>query len=139
MENKPVFIFCLLGVLFQAALCGGMGTNTNMADQKIMTITKEDNGKKISVKTGDELRIELKELGSAGYGWYVDNINKEYLELISKETRAISGGGVGAPVVAVWLFKARKKGSSEIKMDQYRAWEGKEKATEHFSIQIVIE
>ena len=138
MEKKLVIIFCLLGVLFQAAFCGGMETNSNMANQKIMTITKEDNGKEISVKTGDELRIELKELGSAGYGWYVDNLNKEHLELVTKETRIISEGKIGAPVMAVWLFKAKKKGSAEIKMDHYRVWEGKDSATEHFSIKLII-
>ena len=68
MEKRLVFIFCLLAALFQAALCCGMGTNTDMADQKTIMITKEDNGKEISVKTGAGFRIELKELGSAGYG-----------------------------------------------------------------------
>jgi predicted secreted protein len=78
-------------------------------------------------------------LGSAGYGWYVDNLDKEHLELVSKETKVISKGEVGAPVMGVWLFEAKKKGSSEIKMDYYRVWEGKDKATEHFSIKLTIE
>ena len=104
-----------------------------------MTITQEDNGKEISVKPGKKIRIELKELGSAGYGWYVENLDKEHLEFVSKETKVISEGKVGAPVMAVWLFEAKKKGSSEIKMDYYRVWEGKDKATEHFSIKLTIE
>lgn len=41
--------------------------------------------------------------------------------------------------MAVWLFKAKKKGISEIRMDYYRVWEGKEKATGHFSIILAIE
>ena len=139
MEKRLVCIFFLLAALFQAVLCSGMGSNKDMADQKTIMITKEDNGKEISLKTGDVIRIELKELGSAGYGWYVDELNKEYLELVSKETKVVSEDKIGAPVMAVWLFKAKKKGSSELKMDHYRAWEGKERAAEHFSIKILIE
>jgi predicted secreted protein len=138
MEKKRVFVFCLFVALFQVALCSGMGTNRNMADQKTVTITREDNGKEISVKTGDEFRIELKELGSAGYGWHINEIKGEHWELVSKETKVISDDRVGAPVTAVWLFKARKKGSAELKMDLYRVWEGKEKAAEHFSIKLTI-
>jgi predicted secreted protein len=46
---------------------------------------------------------------------------------------------VGAPVMGVWLMKAKNKGSTEIKMDYYRIWEGKDKATEHFSVKLLIE
>ncbi len=88
---------------------------------------------------GDVIRIELKELGSAGYGWYINNLDNEHLELLSKETKIISEGKVGAPVIGVWLFKAKKRGDSGVKMDYYRLWEGKDKATEHFSIKLAIE
>ena len=139
MEKKFIFIFCFLAALLQATSCSGMGSVTNTGGQKTLTITQEDDGKKISVKPGDKIWIELKELGSAGYCWYVENLDKEHLDLVSKETKVISKGKVGAPVMAVWLFKAKKRGSSEIKMDYYRVWEVKDKSTEHFSIELTIE
>src|SRR5512135_326750 len=139
MERKFVFIFCFLTSLLQATPCSGLESFTNKGGQKTLIITQENNGKTMTVKPGDNIRIELKELGSAGYGWYVDNLDKEHLELVLKETKIISEGKVGAPVMAVWLFEAKKEGSSEIKMDYYRVWEGKDKATEHFSIKLTIE
>jgi predicted secreted protein len=139
MKKKLVLIFFLLAACFQTALYGGMGTTINMNGHKIITVTKNDNGKEMSVKSGDEFKIELEELGSAGYGWNIDNLNKEHLELLSKETRVIYEGRAGSPAMGVWLFKAKKKGSTEIRMDLYRMWEGKEKAAEDFSIKLTIE
>lgn len=139
MEKRLVCIIFLLAAFPQAVLCSGMGSIRDMADQKPIMITKEDNGKQINVKTGDMFSIALEELGSAGYGWYVDELNVEYLEMVSKETKVVSEDKIGAPVMAVWLFKAKKKGSSELKIDHYRVWEGKERAAERFSIKILIE
>jgi len=139
MAKKLIFILYCFAAFLPYDLCSGMGTTKEMSDNKTITIKKQDNGKEIGIKCGDMIRIELTEMGGAGYGWYVDNLNTEYLDLLSKETKVISEGKVGAPVVGVWLFGTKKKGAAEIKMDLYRIWEGREKATEHFSIKILIE
>jgi predicted secreted protein len=136
-EKIVIFIICLLGVFLSATFCGGNDNETGY--KGLVTITKVDNSKEIILHEGERFRIELEELGSAGYNWYFDNLDEEQLELISKSTRAISDGKVGAPVMGVWLMKAKNKGSTEIKMDYYRIWEGKDKATEHFSIKLLIE
>ncbi len=134
-----IFIFCFLTALLQAIPCSGLESVTNKGGQKTLTITQEDNGKSMTVKLGDKIRIELKELGSAGYGWYFENLDKEHLELVLKETKVISEGKVGASVMAVWLFETKKEGSSEIKMDYYRNWEGIEKAAERFRVKVTVE
>ena len=136
---KPVFFFCLLPMLFlSVGVTSGMGTNKDEVYKKVITITQENNGQEIEVKSGDVFRIELVEMGSAGYNWFVDQLNTEVVELVSKETRVISKDRVGGPVMAIWLFRAKKTGRTEIKMDHYRIWEGKEKTSEHFSIKLLI-
>ena len=138
--RKFIFILsCFVAFLQQHDLCSGMGNAEEMHDHKITIIKKQDNGTRINVKCGDSIRMELTEIGGGGYSWYVDDLNTEYLELVSKETKVISGERVGAPAAAEWLFKTKKKGSTKIKMDHYRIWEGKERATEHFSIELTIE
>lgn len=139
MEKRFYFAYCLLGIVMSAVCCSGIGVAQDSGYQKAMTITQGDNGKQVTVKDGDEFTIELKELATAGYGWHIDNLDKGHLELVSERIKVISGGKVGAPVMAAWLFRAKKKGSTEIKMDSYRAWEGKERSIEHFSVRIVIE
>ncbi len=68
----------------------------------------------------------------------MEKLDQEYLELVSKETRVLAEGKVGAPVMAIWLFKAKKTGQTEITMDHYRNWEGKDRASKHFSIRLLI-
>lgn len=138
--RKFMFILsCLAAFLQQPDLCGGTAKAEEMHDSKITIIKKQDNGRRINIKCGDLIRIELASMGGAGYSWYVDDLNTRYLELVSEETKAVSGEKVGAPVAAEWLFKGKKRGSTRIEMDHYRIWEGKERATEHFSIELTIE
>ncbi|MFH0930015.1 MAG: protease inhibitor I42 family protein [Candidatus Moraniibacteriota bacterium] len=104
------------------------------------TITKQDNGKEISLKAGEIIQIELEENGSTGYVWQIDNLDKTYFELVAEETRKTETENnlVGAPVVGVWKIKALKKGSSSVKMDYFRSWEGRESAVDHFAVDLEI-
>jgi len=138
MTKKLIFIVCLFITIYPDGFCNGMNSCKEGNDKTLMTIKKQDNGKEITVKTGDIIRVELEEMGTAGYSWFVDNLNTEHLEMLSKGTKPMSEEKVGAPVLGIWMFRAKKEGFAEINMDHYRVWEGKEKATEHFSIKLLI-
>src|SRR4030066_446115 len=138
MTKKLIFIICLFISIYPDGFCNEMNSGEEMNDKTSITIKKQDNGKEFVVKPGDIIHIELEEMGAAGYSWFVDNLNTEYLEMLSKKTKSISEGKLGAPVLGEWMFRMKKKGSVEINMDHYRVWEGKEKATEHFSIKLLI-
>ena len=138
MTKKLIFIVCLFISIYPDGFCNAMNSGEEVNDKTSITIKKQDNGKEFVVKPGDIIGVELEEMGAAGYSWFVDNLNTEYLEMLSKKTKSISEGKVGAPVLGEWMFRVKKKGSVEINMDHYRVWEGKEKATEHFSIKLLI-
>jgi predicted secreted protein len=109
------------------------------SEAKMFIMTKKQSGSEIKVKPGDIIQIELQALGSAGYSWYIDQIDAKYLELISENTKHVSEDGkVGIPAVIIWQFKAKKHGSTEIKMDYYRKWEGVGKSVDHFFLKINI-
>lgn len=102
-------------------------------------VTKEQSGSEIKVRPGDLVQVELPALGSAGYSWHIDQMDGERLEIVSESTRQVSDDGrVGAPVVGIWKFKARKQGTTGIKMDLYRKWEGAGKSVDHFSLRVII-
>ena len=105
-----------------------------------LILTKQDNGKEITVKPGDIIQIELKAHGSAGYMWEFDNLDNEYFELFKKETKVINQekGFTGAPALEIWQLRTKKQGESEIKLHHYRVWEGKEKAIDTFNIKVKI-
>jgi len=138
MKIKAIFLASFV-ILFQTALCDIIWSSDNFAGEEMVIVQKEQSGQTITVKVGDIIQIELAETGSAGYRWYIDNLDARYLELVSEETRKVSEEAkIGAPVMRVWRFKAEKAGQTEIKMDYYRRWEGVDRSTGNFFIKINI-
>jgi predicted secreted protein len=109
-----------------------------IGDGKTVVLSKQDSGKQIDVKTGEVVQVELEAMGTAGYQWFVENLDQDILKLVSEETKVPSPGRLGAPVLMIWKFEVIKEGTSEIKMNHYRSWEGKEQSTDHFSVRIKI-
>jgi predicted secreted protein len=131
-----ICLFLLSTPSFQ--VLAGVGINGSADNQGMMTVTNKNNGQDIEMKKGQAFRIELSQLGSAGYSWFMEKLDPEYLELVSNETRPIDQDRVGGPVLAVWVFRAKKTGQTEVVMDHYRVWEGKNKAINHFAIRLLI-
>lgn len=135
---NSVLLFFFI-VLSQSTLYDIIYAFDKFTDQEMIIVHKEQNGKDITVKSTSRLQIELAELGSAGYTWHINNLDSQYLELISEKTRKVSEEDkIGAPVMRVWCFKAKKGGRTEIKMDYYRNWEGVKKSQDYFFIRIII-
>lgn len=108
-------------------------------NNQMITITKEQHGHQITASLGSLIQIELPFLGSAGYGWHVETSSSDYIELLLEETKKISpAGNIGGPVMGIWRFRTVKPGRTEIRMACYRAWEGPDAATDHFTIKIEI-
>jgi predicted secreted protein len=138
IKFKSVILFFLI-VLSQSTLYDIIYAFDKFTDQEMIIVHKEQNGKDRTVKATALIQIELAELGSAGYTWHINNLDSQYVELISEKTRKVSEEGkFGAPVMRVWRFKAKKAGRTEIKMDYYRNWEGVKKSQDYFFIRIKI-
>jgi inhibitor of cysteine peptidase len=109
-----------------------------------VTLTMEDNGKNIDLGIGETINVELKDIGTTGYAWYTDGLYETYLKLISEEVKDISpenpekGPVLGAPKMKIWTFKAIAPGDMSLRLLQYRAWEGKEKAINKFEVKLHI-
>jgi len=133
---------CLIGailVMTVPSTADTMSAFIHHPEGKMTTITREDSGKEISVSSGDIIQVELSGLGSAGYGWHLEPIDRTLLELVSEETQKTTGGDrIGAPVKGLWRFKAIGEGQTEIRMLHYRVWEGKEKASDQFNVKVRI-
>ena len=118
----------------------GSAARSNKMGQKIL-LDMSSNGKKIELKVGDEIQIELKTMGSTGYAWYFDKLDQGSLNLMGEERKGVGlekGGVVGTPVMRVWKLRAKKPGTSMIRMSNYRIWEGKNKAVNQFEIVVDI-
>jgi predicted secreted protein len=140
MITKRKIAVLTLAIIYPLSLCSIVLASDREANEaKVFIITKQQSGSEIQVKPDDIIQIELNALGSAGYNWYMDQINGECLEFISEKTKQVSEDRkIGAPVVIIWQFKAQKQGAAEIKIDYYRKWEGMEKSADHFSLKINV-
>ncbi|HVP79274.1 MAG TPA: protease inhibitor I42 family protein [Thermodesulfobacteriota bacterium] len=118
----------------------GSAKTSNKMSQKIL-LDMNSNGKKIELKVGDEIQIELKAMGSAGYAWYFDKLDQNFFYLIGEERKDVAlekGDVVGTSVLMVWKLRAKKSGTTFIRMSHYRQWEGKDKAINQFEILVDI-
>lgn len=106
-----------------------------------VTLDINSNGKKIELRTGDELVIELQVMGGAGYGWYFDGFDSDHFDLIGEETKPVNQekGIVGAPVLGLWTLRAARPGTGFIRMKYYRVWEGKDSSIRQFEVEVNIQ
>jgi predicted secreted protein len=136
MTKLKAVILVFFFTLFQSTFYDTMWACDKSANQETMIVLQKQNGEEITVKASTLIQIKLAELGSAGYTWQVNNLDSEYMELISEKIEVSEESNIGAPVIHVWCFKAKKAGMTEIKMDYYRQWEGIKKSQDHFFIKI---
>ena len=118
---------------------GVVSAEERIGDGKTVVVNKQDSGKKIDVKVGEVVQVELEAMGAAGYQWFVESLDQAMLRLVSEEPKVLHPGRIGAPVLMVWKFEMIKEGTTEIKMSHYRSWEGKEHSTDHFEVRIKID
>jgi predicted secreted protein len=127
-----VLVFMAFGV--QTWASGG-----NMEKEPDVILQKQDNGKEVTLNSGQVIQVQLEGMGGTGYWWYVQDLNRRYFDLLSEKTKSVSDGRVGGPVLGLWTFRVKEPGATEIKMDYYRSWEGVAKAAEHFRVKMNIE
>jgi len=103
-------------------------------------VDKSFNGREIKVRAGSSIRVDLEELGSAGYTWAIKNLDSEHFEVLSVKTKDFPSPGdiTGAPVVRKWLISTKKKGKAELKFLHYRPWEGEKNASDTFVLKVRI-
>jgi len=119
--------------------CGEVAfADERIGDGKTVVLGKQDSGKQIDVKVGEVVEVELEAMGTAGYQWFVESLDQETLKFVSEEVRTLHPGRLGAPVLMVWKFEVIKEGFTEIGMDHYRSWEGKERSIDRFEVTLNI-
>ena len=106
----------------------------------MVTVIQADNGKAITVKSGDIIRIELAEQGSTGYLWQFDDLDRRFFDLIDVATEKThkENGFTGGPVLKKWRLMAKKPGKSTIYLHYFRPWEDKSKAAGTFVLPVRI-
>lgn len=133
------------GVLILALIITFISIHTGygMAEKRDISSThilsEKDSGREIIVLAGDLLEIRLEGTGGTGYSWHLNTLDNQYLILSEAETSEISDGKPGGPVMNIWRLKTLSTGTTEIRIDYYREWEGMQSAIKHFSLTLSIQ
>jgi len=81
--------------------------------------------KAVNVSAGENFTIELKSIaGSTGFEWWT-HFDTEYLSLVSSSEQSgdAKPGWVGVPGKKVFVFNAKKPGSTDVIMLLIQPWE----------------
>ena len=132
-----LFTFFFFSLIWQSVV--GEMAGASMENEPDVILNKQDSAKEISAKPGQVIQVQLEGMGGTGYWWYVQNLDARHVELLSEKTKAASEGRVGGPVLGLWTFRVKEPGTTEIKMDYFRSWEGVASALEHFRVKITVE
>ena len=105
-----------------------------------VVVNKEFNGREIKVRAGGLIRVELEQLGAAGYSWTIKDLDRNHFEVLSDETKDSPSKGemTGAPVVRTWLISTKNKGKAVLNFRHYRPWEGEKNASDTFMLKVRI-
>jgi predicted secreted protein len=96
--------------------------------------------KQITIAEGTELVVNLASNPSTGYGWTQAIVGMpSVLTQIDSKYVAPDGKAVGAAGTQVWTFKASAKGTTTVKMDYSRPWDGGEKAERTFTLTVTVQ
>ena len=129
MRTFVVMSFFMVMALFSG--CGAKGAN----------LTEADNGKQITVKSGDVITLTLNSNPTTGYSWQVMEIDNAVLaQQGDPEYKQASGaqGLVGAGGTETIRFSVVGKGTTTLELGYMRPWESVS-PIETFTLQVVVQ
>ena len=142
MGAKRKTLSAVVGMIWAVSLpifFPGQSEGRAMGKKTDVILQRQDNGAEVKLKAGQVFQVQLAGMGGTGYWWYLQPMDARHVELLGEKTQAQTEGHLGGPVLGIWIFQAKEAGTTEIKMDYYRIWEGVDKAIEKFRVKIRVE
>jgi len=105
-----------------------------LAPGQTASLGPQDNGGRVNLRRGDQLRLVLPGNAGTGYRWVIESIDRRQLQLVGAELWSDPGplagpgrrpGLVGGPQQTTFLFRAVGSGASELRL---KYWPGPARA-----------
>ena len=104
----------------------------------VLKITQADNGKAITMKKGQVLKLSLDSNPTTGYQWYIEELDDKLLKIVNMDFESPDTSRMGAGGKQFWKIKAINSGETKLLILYYRMWEGKDKAVKEFELNLVV-
>jgi len=108
------------------------------AHSTMLLLTQTDNDRTAEVHIGGSVRINLAENATTGFGWAIDRFDEQLFEVVATEPH-YPKDSIGAGGDVSFTFRAKKPGSGEIALKNWRHWEGDSSVTNRFRVRLRIE
>lgn len=108
------------------------------APSTMLLLTQTDNDRTAEVHIGDSVRINLPENATTGFRWTIDGYDEQLFEVVATEPH-YPKNSIGAGGDVSFTFRAKKPGSGEIALKNWRHWEGDSSVTNRFRVRLRIE
>lgn len=119
-------------------MIAGMMTACKSSSVKSITISEQDAGKTIELKTGDTLIVSLEGNMTTGFSWIPAAQKPALLEQVGDVTVTPASDAVGAPGKIILTFKATEKGQATLHLDYKRSWEENVAPEKTFEVTVVV-
>ena len=86
----------------------------------------------------ESLKITLPENATTGYRWELERWDREVIGLVAEAPQYASGPLVGSGGHVDFLFQARKPGTSDIALREWRPWEGESSVIARYRLHVVV-
>jgi len=101
----------------------------------MLTLSEQDNGRRLPAHVGDVLEVHLAENASTGYRWAPDTYDARLLEPV-EATSSYPNATIGAGGTATFRFRVIGSGSGAFALKYWRHWEGDRSAAQRFTVTI---
>ena len=101
----------------------------------MLTLTDQDDGRRLAVHVGDVLELRLAENATTGYRWAPDRYDAGLLALAGA-TASYPNAAVGSGGAAVFRFRVVAAGSGTLALKYWRHWEGSGSIIRRFAVTI---
>lgn len=109
---------------------------------KTVEVSRDDNGKTVTVRPGDTVRIKLRSNRTTGYSWAMTGkLDEKVLKSEGNEYKVDEhpAGMVGVGGSDVWTFAALAAGKTEIALGYARPWEKDKEPAQAFKLTVVVD
>jgi inhibitor of cysteine peptidase len=141
VKLRLLLLFFLLVPAFWLAACTPSPGTTSVHIACNDFNAQPNISKQLTVAAGSTFTVTLCSNATTGYQWSesAQISDPSVAQQLSHVTLAPQNTNVvGAPGSEVWTFKALKKGTTTIHMDYSRPWEGGEKGTWTFDLNVTV-
>ena len=101
----------------------------------MLTLVQTDDGRTVDVAVGDTVRIVLPENATTGYRWAIDRYDRDVIEAVATEPN-YTGAAVGSGGEVAFVFQAKKAGTGEIALKNWRHFEGDASVRSRFRLRL---